>query len=100
MLTNSIPQTKAAQVFLTSQSSEMYKQLEVFSSQLQPPKNINAWNYEEIESHMLNIFNLVHFVVREGFKFWTECKSSRRDNSRAGLENEKGSGNLRFYKNL
>ena len=52
----------------------MYKQLEVFSSQLQPPRNINAWNYEEIESHMLNIFNPVHFVVRERFKFWTECK--------------------------
>ena len=74
LLTNSIPQTKAAQVFLTSQSSKMYKQLEVFSSQLQPPRNINAWNYEEIESHMLNIFNTVHFVVRERFKFWTECE--------------------------
>ena len=34
LLTNSIPQTKVAQVFLTGQSSEMYKQLEVKSRQI------------------------------------------------------------------
>ena len=74
LLANSVAQSKAAQVFHTNQSLKIYKTLETAASQLQPPRNINAMEYDQVVLNMEKLFNPATFVIRERYKFWSNGK--------------------------
>ena len=74
MLVNSIPEVKAAQVFLVNQTPDIYKTLETLASQMFPPRNVNELVFDQIVAHMETTFNPMTFLVRERYKFWTNCR--------------------------
>ena len=71
---HSIPDDKLAQVFLTNQTSTMYKMLLNRAAQETPPKEINKLTMNEITEYMKVQFDPKRFIVRERFKFWTDTK--------------------------
>ena len=73
LLANSVPITKAAQVFLTNQSPETYKSLETLAAQLNPPLDINQLSFEHTRLFMEQMYNPKTFVIRERYRFWTSC---------------------------
>ncbi|GFR98258.1 transposon Tf2-6 polyprotein [Elysia marginata] len=68
---NAIPDGRRAEIFLTNQSSTIYKLVMNMAQQQTPPKDINSLSMEEIEAHMADQYSPKRFVVRERFKFWT-----------------------------
>ena len=73
LLANSVPITKAAQVFLTNQSPETYKSLETLAAQLNPPLDINQLSFDQTRMFMERMYNPKTFVLRERYRFWTSC---------------------------
>ena len=71
---NSIPTDKRPQVFLTNQTSALYKQLSNLAAQQQNPKKVNALTLDEIETFMKDQYDPKRFIVRERFKFWSEMQ--------------------------
>ena len=71
---NSVPDDKAAQIFLTNQSKVMYKLLGNLVSQQSPPKDVNTLTVNEIAGFMKTQFDPTRYVVRERFKFWSEMQ--------------------------
>eukprot|EP00914_Ancora_sagittata_P022662 GHVO01044975.1.p1 GENE.GHVO01044975.1~~GHVO01044975.1.p1 ORF type:complete len:278 (+),score=45.87 GHVO01044975.1:510-1343(+) len=68
---NSVPDDRKAQVFLTNQTSTVYKLL---ASQQTPPKDINKLTMDEIVNFMKDQFDPKRFTIRERFKFWSELQ--------------------------
>ena len=68
---HSIPQEKAAHVFLTTQTATTYKLLSNLANQQTPPKEVNRLTMTEIETFMMDQYNPKRFVVRERFRFWS-----------------------------
>ena len=71
---HSVPNEKAAKVFLTNQTSTAYKMLSNLAAQETPPKDINNLIMEQITDFMKKQFDPKRFVVRERFRFWIETK--------------------------
>lgn len=71
---NSIPREKQALVFLTNQSSEVYKLIDTYASQLTEPTTANKLTMEAIQSFMSQHYDPKRFVVRERFRFWSEIQ--------------------------
>ena len=71
---HSIPDERLAQVFLTNQTSTIYKMLFNLAAQETPPKEIHTLTMKEIQDHMKVQFDPKRFIVRERFKFWTDTK--------------------------
>jgi hypothetical protein len=69
---NSIPDHKRAQVFLTNQSSSIFKLLSTLSSQESTPLDINDLPMDFIEEYMKTQFDPKIFIVRERYKYWTD----------------------------
>ena len=49
---NAVPENRQAQVFLTNQSSSIYKQLSNLAAQESPPKDINKLSMQEITDYL------------------------------------------------
>ena len=71
---NSIPDERKAQVFLTSQSPALYKQLSNLAAQKTPQKDINSLTMKEITEFMEDQYDPKRFIVRERFKFWSDMQ--------------------------
>lgn len=71
---NSIPAEKTAQVFLTSQSTTIYKLLGTVAGQQDPPKDVNKLSMEDINAFMEQQYDPKRFVVRERFRFWSNMQ--------------------------
>ena len=71
---NAVPDSRKAQVFLTNQSSSIYKQLANLAAQQSPPKGINDLSMDEIVNFMKDQFDPKRFIVRERFKFWSDMQ--------------------------
>ena len=71
---NAVPENRQAQVFLTNQSSAIYKQLSNLAAQETPPKDINKLSMQEITDYMKEQFDPKRFIIRECFKFWSDMK--------------------------
>ena len=71
---NAVPENRQAQVFLTNQSSAIYKQLSNLAAQETPPKDINKLSMQEITDYMKEQFDPKRFIIRERFKFWSDMK--------------------------
>ena len=73
---HSIPEAKQAQVFLTNQTSVLYKLISSYPSQLSPSKEVNQLMLKEIQVYMKEQFAPTIFVVRERYKFWSDMNRS------------------------
>ncbi|XP_062521210.1 uncharacterized protein K02A2.6-like [Corticium candelabrum] len=71
---NSLPEEKLALVFLTNQSSDVFKLIDNYASQLTPPTSANKLSMNQIQEFMSQHFDPKRFVVRERFRFWSEIK--------------------------
>ena len=71
---NAVPSTREAQVFLTNQSSTIYKLLANLAAQQTPPRKINDLKMDDIVTFMKDQFDPKRFVVRERFKFWSDMQ--------------------------
>jgi len=71
---HAVPDDRQAQVFLTNQSSTVYKLLSNLAAQETPPREINDLSMEQIVAYMKVQFDPTRFVIRERFKFWTSMQ--------------------------
>jgi len=71
---NNVPETNTAEIFLTNQSSDIYRLLKNLAGQQTPPKEINDLTMDEITDWMGDHFNPKRFVVRERFRYWSTCE--------------------------
>ena len=65
--TNTIPDNKQAQIFLTNQSNSVYKMLSNLAAQQQPVKSIHELTMNDIQAFMAEQFDPKRFFVREHF---------------------------------
>lgn len=98
LLANSVARSKAAHVILTNQNPEIYKTLQTFALQLQPPRNVNDLNYYQIVLNILKkLFNRETFAISERYKFWSNGKM--RVCTKALNSDSSMGGHMRFFKN-
>jgi hypothetical protein len=71
---NSIPDDRAAGVFLTNQQPTLYKQLSNMGAQLATPKQINTLTMDEIEEFLKEQYDPKRFIVRERYKYWSDMQ--------------------------
>ena len=71
---HSVPENKVAQVFLTNQSTVVYKLLQNLAAQQQPPVEINTLPMGTIVTFMSEQYDPKRFVVRERYKFWSNMQ--------------------------
>lgn len=71
---NAVPESRTAQVFLTNQTTAVYKQLSTLATQMDPPKDIHTLKMDELENFMKEQFDPKRFIVRERFKFWSDMQ--------------------------
>ena len=71
---NSIPEGKVAQVFLTNQTTSIYKLLSTLASQESTPKMVNDLTMKDIGQYMENQYDPKRFIIRERFKFWSSMQ--------------------------
>jgi len=68
---HAVPDDREAQVFLTNQSSTVYKLLSNLAAQETPLREINDLTTDQIVAYMKVQCDPTRFVIRERFKFWT-----------------------------
>ena len=71
---NAVPGHRTAQVFLTNQTTAIYKQLSTLAAQMDPPTDIHTLRMGDIEQFMKEQFDPKRFIVRERFKFWSDMQ--------------------------
>ena len=71
---NSVPDVRVAKVFLTNQTTTIYKLLSTLAAQETPPRTVNDVTMNEIQQCMMNQFHPKRFVVRERFRYWSDMK--------------------------
>ena len=71
---HSVPENMVAQVFLTNQSTVVYKLLQNLAAQQQPPVEINTLPMGTIVTFMSEQYDPKRFVVRERYKFWSDMQ--------------------------
>ena len=70
---NAVPDARRAQVFLTNQTPNVYKQLANLAAQQNPKKDTNELSMDELVNFMKEQFNL-KLLMRERFKFWSNME--------------------------
>ena len=76
---HAVPDDRKAQIFLTNQSSTVYKLLSNLAAQETPPWVINDLTKDQIVAYMKVQFDPSRFVIRERFKFWTTMQHRPRE---------------------
>ena len=71
---HSVPESKKPKVFLSNQTSTIYKMLSNLAAQESLAREINALSMDEISEYMKKQFDPKRFVVRERFRFWNDMK--------------------------
>ena len=71
---HSVPESKKPKVFLTNQTSTIYKMLSNLAAQESPAIEVNALSMDQISEYMKKQFDPNRFVVRERFRFWNDMK--------------------------
>ena len=71
---NSIPEEKKTFVFLTNQSTDVYRLLHNLAAQQDDSKDVNDLTIDDIRRFMEQQFDPTKFVVRERSKFWSQPK--------------------------
>ena len=71
---HSVPKSKKPKVFLTNQTSTIYKMLSNLAAQELPVREISALSMDQISEYMKKQFDPKRFVVRERFRFWNDMK--------------------------
>ena len=61
-------------MFLTNQTTAVYKQLSTLAAQMNPSKDIHTLTMDEIVNFMKEQFDPKRFIVRERFKFWSDMQ--------------------------
>ena len=74
VVANAVPEQHQAQVFLTNQTTAVYKQLVNLAAQQTPSKDIIKLTMLEIVDFMKEQFDQKLFIVRERFKFWSDMQ--------------------------
>ena len=69
---HSILPNKTEQVFLTNQTSVIYKLLSNYAQQLSPSTSINELSMNQITEYMKEQFDPTIYIVRERHKFWSD----------------------------
>ena len=69
---HSIPPNKTEQVFLTNQTSVIYKLLSNYAKQLSPSTSINELSMKQITEYMKEQFDPTIYIVCERHKFWSD----------------------------
>ena len=64
-----MPDNKKTHIFLTNQTTVIYKMLTNLASQSQPSKDIHALELNEVCEFMEENFHPKRFIVRKRFKF-------------------------------
>jgi len=72
---HAVPDHRKVQLFLTNQSSTVYKLLSKLAAQETPPREINDLAMDQIVAYMKVRFDPTRFVIRERFKF---CATMQR----------------------
>jgi hypothetical protein len=67
---NSISEERIAQIFLTNQTTVIYKQLNDWAEQQTPKKEINKLSMNDINTYMMTQYNPRTFIIRERYRFW------------------------------
>ena len=68
---HSIPPNKAEPVFLTNQTSVIYKLLRNYAKQLSPSTSIDELSMKQITEYMKEQFDPTIYIVHERHKFWS-----------------------------
>ena len=71
---NSVADEKKSLVFLTNQTSETYKLINTYASQLSTPTTANKLSFEDVTEFMAKHYDPTQFTVRERYKFWSSIK--------------------------
>jgi len=71
---NSIAEDKTPQLFLTNQSTAVYKQLSDWAEQQTPKKEINKLTIDEVNNYIMTQYNPRTFIIRERYRFWHDMK--------------------------
>jgi len=71
---HAVPDDRQAQVFLTKQTSTVYKLLSNLAAQETLPREINDLSMEQIVAYLKVQFDPTRFAIRERFKFWTSMQ--------------------------
>ena len=79
ILANSVRDEKIAQVFLTNQTTSIYKSISTLASQESTPKEISELTMTDIGKYMENQYDPKRFVIRERFKFWSSMQRKPRE---------------------
>ena len=69
---HSVPDNKKTHIFLTNQSTVVYKMLANLAKQRTPPTQIHDLTLQEISDFMEEQFHPKRFIVRERFKYWSK----------------------------
>ena len=76
---HAVSDDRKAQVFLTNQSSTVYKLLSNLAAQGTLPMEINDLTMDQIVVYMKVQFHPTRFIIREHFKFWTNMQREPRE---------------------
>ena len=71
---NSIPEGRKPQVFLTNQTTTVYKLLTNLAQQQTPPLKINELSMEKIIEFMAKHYDPKRLLIREHYNFWQDMK--------------------------
>ena len=76
---HAVPDDRTAHVFLTNQSSTVYKLLSNLAAQEMLLREINDLSMDQIVAYMKVQFDPTRFVIRERFQFWTTMQHQPRE---------------------
>jgi len=94
---HAVPDDRKALVFLTNQSSTVYKLLSNLAAQETPPREINDLTMDQIVAYTKVQFDPTRFVIREHFKLWTTTQHRPRGSPfKSWLHAYVSSGHVRF----
>ena len=71
---SNLPASLKASTFLSKQSHSVYKELDVYATQMATPKTADDLKFDEITKYMEKQYNPKRYVIRERNNFWTEIK--------------------------
>ena len=69
-----LPEDLKAATFLSKQSRDVYKELDVYATQLANPKTADGLTYSEITTYMNKQYSPQKYEIRERFNYWTDIK--------------------------
>ena len=69
-----LPQDKYASTFLRLQTKDLYKEIDVYASQLQTPSSASKLTFAQITTYMNEQYSPKKYIIRERYKFWSSIK--------------------------